>query len=157
MPNWTDVRVAVTHDDPFMIKQLQAIFDRGEPFNQIIPMPDDIMRGNISYEDRKSSDGKNWYDWSIKHWGTKWDAHQVSTELVDENSLDIYMDTAWSPPIPILDYLVSEYGYSIHAMYLDEGWNFIGEYIDGDDQEYEVENAPYHLKQEFEEALTYED
>ena len=157
MPNWTDVRVAVTHDDAFMIKQLQAIFDRGQPFNQIIPMPDDIMRDNITYEERKASDGKNWYDWSIQHWGTKWDAHQVSTELVDKNTLNIYMETAWSPPIPVFDRLILEYKYNIHAMYLDEGWNFIGEYIDGVEFTHDVSNAPDHLRDEFSEALLQEE
>lgn len=151
MPNWTDVKVAVTHDDPFMIKKLKEIFDRPEdPFNQIIPMPSDISREPLSPDDRESSNGRNWYDWSLENWGTKWDAVDSYAEIVDDNTLNITFLTAWSPPIPVLNFLVDEFKYNVHAMYLDEGWNYIGEFIDGEEFEYDdVPNAPSHLLEEF--------
>ena len=41
-------------------------------------------------------------------------------------------NTAWSPPIPIFDKLV-DIGFEVDARYLDEGWGYIGEYVNGDD------------------------
>ena len=41
-----------------------------------------------------------WYDWSCKYWGTKWNAYNT---YADGNA--IYMDTAWSAPLPVLKQL----------------------------------------------------
>ena len=38
---------------------------------------------------------KDWYDWSVKNWGTKWNAH--NTKVPDMNKPEIYFYTAWSP------------------------------------------------------------
>jgi len=42
----------------------------------------------------------DWYEWSCANWGTKWNA---CSSYVDGNS--IFFDTAWSPPLPILQKL----------------------------------------------------
>lgn len=42
---------------------------------------------------------KDWYDWSVNNWGTKWNA--CNTIIHDPNDADIYFDTAWSP-VPML-------------------------------------------------------
>lgn len=39
-----------------------------------------------------------WYDWSVKYWGTKWNACDA---LVTEGGV-FFFDTAWSAPIPVL-------------------------------------------------------
>jgi len=47
---------------------------------------------------------RDWYDWSIENWGTKWSPH------IDDDEIDIYegrivsfsYDTAWSPPTALL-------------------------------------------------------
>lgn len=41
---------------------------------------------------------RNWYDWSIANWGTKWNAYQQSRQ--GENAISF--QTAWSPPLPVL-------------------------------------------------------
>jgi len=51
---------------------------------------------------------------------------------MDANTLVMNFDTAWSPPIPVYDKLV-DMGFEVSARYLDEGWMYIGEYIDGND------------------------
>lgn len=40
----------------------------------------------------------NWYDWSIHHWGTKWDARH--SQLIEETdtTLSYNFDTAWDTP-----------------------------------------------------------
>ena len=83
-------------------------------FESIIPMPSDISRGNLNYGDQKKSNGRNWYDWSIDNWRTKWNAYDVeifhnippqSVEFIKEDFivyLRIKFTTAWSTPDPII-------------------------------------------------------
>lgn len=50
---------------------------------------------------------KDWYDWCREHWGTKWNA--CDTQINDVDKADVYFNTAWSPPIPVLDTLSKRY------------------------------------------------
>jgi len=43
----------------------------------------------------------NWYDWNIKNWGTKWNAYSFKRL----NERQIYFETAWSAPFPVIDKL----------------------------------------------------
>ena len=44
-----------------------------------------------------------WYDWRLEKWDTKWDVPKDDIEIVEINngSIVIGFDTAWSPPIAI--------------------------------------------------------
>ena len=44
----------------------------------------------------------NWYDWSVKTWGTKWNAVR---DNVDEHAQEITFETAWSTPVPVFQEL----------------------------------------------------
>jgi len=67
-------------------------------FNAIIPMPTVIQISKTA-----------WYDWSIKHWGTKWNAYHFSFDasILDKNSM-VFL-TAWSAPHPVISRLASLY------------------------------------------------
>lgn len=43
-----------------------------------------------------------WYDWSCANWGTKWNAYDTCINI---NTNEIFFNTAWSCPLPILDKL----------------------------------------------------
>src|SRR5262245_45242072 len=63
-------------------------------FNAVTPMP------YFPADD----DGKAWYDWACKHWGTTRNAHYFVTR--DEpDSYECGFDTASSPPVPIWEKL----------------------------------------------------
>jgi len=49
--------------------------DHSFDFNQIIPMPE----------------GADWYTWSIRNWGTKWNSYDI---VITNNVVEF--DTAWS-------------------------------------------------------------
>lgn len=49
----------------------------------------------------------DWYDWSIKNWGTKWNA--CRTQIPDTETAEVYFDTAWSPVPQILLALTEKY------------------------------------------------
>lgn len=46
-----------------------------------------------------------WYDWLIKHWGTKWNSY----ENVQIDSNNIMFETAWSAPEPVIAQLAEMY------------------------------------------------
>jgi hypothetical protein len=150
MPNNTDVRVYIDHPNKNRIDDMEKIFSEDYPFNMIIPMPDDILRDNLTMEQRKASNGRNWYDWCVENWGTKWDAYNIGTQRLSDTSLYVMMETAWSPPIPIFEKLV-ELGFEISAYYLDEGWNYIGMFECGEAFYFDVDKTitPYNLIDEF--------
>lgn len=44
----------------------------------------------------KEYGAKDWYDWSICHWGTKWNAYDTYIEELDEFSIILSFQTAWN-------------------------------------------------------------
>lgn len=67
-------------------------------FNAFIPMPDTVFRGSIGKREELEFPGdSNWYEWSKKHWGTKWDCYQK--EIVPPLA---HFQTAWNVPRPVL-------------------------------------------------------
>lgn len=56
-----------------------------------------------------------WYDWNIKNWGTKWDAS--SAELTQKGKVLIFeFETAWSPPVPVFEYIAEHFADHIESM-----------------------------------------
>lgn len=64
-------------------------------FHAFVPMPSETFRGDLGQREQLEFPGDfNWYDWSIRHWGTKWDAYSIERLAPDL----IQFDTAWSAP-----------------------------------------------------------
>lgn len=63
--------------------------------------------GKKALDNYEQYGAKDWYDWRIKHWGTKWNA--CDTQINDPSEADVYFNTAWSAPIPVLDELSKRY------------------------------------------------
>jgi len=122
MPNHTDNRVILSHADSQKIDDIYNVMntDDASLLQHIIPMNEALL------------DGGDWYEWRLDNWGTKWDIYETHCTRIDANTLSMTFYTAWSPPIPIFDKL-TDMGYEINARYLDEGWMYVGEYVDGFD------------------------
>ena len=149
MPNHTDNRVVLSHDDPQRIDYIYNIMntDDAELCQALIPMDENLL------------DNGDWYEWRLENWGTKWDVYETRCDRIDANTLHLYFYTAWSPPMPIYEKL-TDMGFDVTARYLDEGWMFIGEYNNGDDWVTDdvdsvVEHCP-ELDEEFEIQATIE-
>ena len=122
MPNHTDNRVILSHDDTQMIDMIYNIMNTEDtPLCQtLIPMDTTLLNSG------------GWYDWRVENWGTKWEIYNATCDRMDANTLVLDFYTAWSPPCPIYDKL-TDMGFEVNARYLDEGWMYIGEYnSDGD-------------------------
>ena len=75
----------------------------------------------------------NWYDWSIEHWGTKWDAYDCQGSP-QEGTLIFF--TAWNPPDEIIKALCKKYPNSdLDWFYEEEGIQFAGHCYAGENGE----------------------
>ena len=77
-------------------------------FNKILPMPDNIYRGNLGTQELTKYGDNNWYDWSNANWGTKWNAYGYDNGVELEDSKLKFL-TAWAAPHPILQKLSEMY------------------------------------------------
>jgi len=60
-----------------------------------------------------------WYDWRLKHWGTKWPACEVKITQDDTDFLEITFDTAWCAPEEICQALRTKYENTSEQSYRD--------------------------------------
>lgn len=61
-------------------------------FNNITPMPKWVYQGNLGTKEEEKYGKENcWYEWSIKNWGTKWNAFSSSSH---DNIIEF--ETAWN-------------------------------------------------------------
>jgi hypothetical protein len=75
------------------------------------------------------------YQWCIENWGTKWDWSQP-TVLMRKRSAVLWFDTAWSPPLPVIQKASSMHpDLTFSLKYKEEGMGFSGSvtYKDGEE------------------------
>lgn len=52
---------------------------------------------------------KDWYDWRIANWGTKWNVEKnVDIDNLSDNNITLWFSTAWSPPVPLIGSLCEQ-------------------------------------------------
>ena len=54
-------------------------------FEKVIPIPEDIYRGNLGQTERELYGKKNWYDWSVWNWGRSRRAMRRRTLLTGQS------------------------------------------------------------------------
>lgn len=140
MPDWCMNRATFAGDEA-AIDRLVAGAEAGELLNTIRPMPEGVFRGPLGEKEWAEHGSNNWYDWSVTHWGTKWDASDVQCERHGPGSVTLQFDTAWGPPLAAYDYAV-EGGLSVEATYCEPGCCFIGRYQDGEDFCHSMDGCP---------------
>ena len=95
---------------------------------------------------------KNWYDWCVNNWGTKWNAGGDNPDMMVDYDYDedgdtvialFQFDTAWAPPLGVLEKLMDTHPeLSIECRYHEPGVGFFGVWTDGVDRCYETEQFP---------------
>ena len=150
MPNWCNNTLNISHDDPAMIERAKKAFAEGRLLNEFIPIPESlhIVAGSVpvdeeeAHETQKSANiaahgHKDWYDFCVAEWGTKWDVGGGDASVNDiEGGLMLGFDSAWAPPIAAYEKLM-EQGFEILAYYSEPGMAFAGRWEDGCDDYYE--------------------
>lgn len=151
MPNWCNNTVEIYHKDPAMIERVRKAFNSDGLLQEFIPVPQDLrdtVSGFMGEDKRAQHEAqmdrnvalygyKDWYDFCVNEWGTKWDIHADGQPAQDiPGGLMLSFDSAWSPPISAYEKLI-EQGFSIRAMYYEPGMAFAGVWDNGDDDFYE--------------------
>ena len=155
-----------------MLIRARDAFNRQELLNEFIPVPDElkIVAGRVGDPDEQAKleaqeavnldkfGYKNWYDFCVGSWSTKWDVGAEGYEVEIENGgLTLSFDSAWSPPINAYEKMV-DLGFSIRASYYEPGMCFAGIWEDGVDDFYELgdmtseqvrEELPEHLDEAY--------
>lgn len=154
MPNWCNNVLELAHEDPQMIVRARDAINRQELLQEFAPVPKELQitagcvgdkddPKQIALEDQekvnKAKYGyKNWYDYCVNEWGTKWDVGAEGYEVEIENGgLTVSFDSAWSPPLEAYAKLEA-LGFEVRAYYYESGMCFAGVYEDGVDDFYDL-------------------
>lgn len=146
MPNWCTNDVILRHKDPAMIQRAVKAYQEGRLLDEFIPCPQtlrDTVAGFLGEDQRTEHEAqqarniaehgyKDWYDWCVANWGTKWDigGNSEFADQPDPNTLELKFDSAWSPPIEAYRALEEE-GFEVEAYYNEPGIGFFGSYANG--------------------------
>lgn len=146
MPNWCNNGITLRHADPQMIDRVIA--GKDGLLMEFIPTPQELIDTVSGWmgEDKQAAHeaqqranfekygAKDWYDWNINNWGTKWDFSLENVERHEDGSVTASFDSAWSPPTTAYGRLV-ELGFEIEAFYNEPGMCFCGKYTGSGNEE----------------------
>ena len=141
MPNWCDNAVMIkgSSEDVLRIKDLMNDGPNPFSFNKLAPVPEALRNQSAPLREPEQKikhniakyGAKDWYDWCINNWGTKWDSSEtvptVDFTEDDESQLGYSFQTAWAPPIPVYDKLAEMFpNINIFINYDESGMSFSG-------------------------------
>jgi len=151
MPNWCNNYLELEHEDPAMIERAKTAFANGKLLEEFCPVPDDlhIVAGRVGDdEDQKQKDlvaqeevnvakhgYRNWYDYCVNEWGTKWDVGGEGDQASQDSPTDLCMnfDSAWAPPIAAMEKF-QDLGFKVKLVYWESGMCYCGLFDEnGDD------------------------
>ena len=163
MPNWCNNTLEISHEDVKMMRRFVKGWNRGRVLDEFIPVPPELKDGamtlekirerqkkpyNHEYEKEleqlteqlnlKYFGHKNWWDFCVFEWGTKWDIgfdSAYADYLTPDSArgmVTVTFNSAWSPPIGAYEKL-SEMGFAIRAYYYEGGMAYMGTWSDGVD------------------------
>lgn len=94
---------------------------------KFFPMPKDFLNSSLSKGELIKKYGyKDWYDWRVNNWGTKWEI-DIKITYDDENTISMYFDTAWAPPVSWLEKISKDFPkLHFHLEYKESGCTFQG-------------------------------
>ena len=108
------------------VKTKETLFD----FTKIYPEPDyEKIEVTPTFEKDEEDDFRmpSWWDWRVQNWGTKWNSYECALELDDLDMLRYTFDTAWGPPVGVIDKLRELYPeVGVTAFYDEPGMEVAG-------------------------------
>jgi len=132
-------------------KELEERQSPSKTTNTVNPTKEDLKENIEKNRLKKLYGSDNWYDWSIKNWGTKWDMNEVCRD--DDEELDAYEEdeqeevleiqyafsSPWSPPIKGLESISKLFpNLTFHLDYSEDGMGYrgISRFQDGNTEDY---------------------
>lgn len=121
MPNWCENKLTVEGKKDSLVRFMEQARGKEEEqafsLESLYPCPD----------------SKDWYDWRITNWGTKWDVQfsgVVESNTKKNPAKVIYcFDTAWSPPTSGIQEISNQFPMLTFTLnYWEAGMGFKGKY-----------------------------
>lgn len=144
MPNWCENRVTISASKE-VIDNIENVITANEGKDHVLL-------------EHLAPIGEWEYDKAVEKWGTKWDVGIHFHERVDDQTMTLSFDSAWSPPLKAYEtWLDSQDStdVSLTAYYWEPGMCFAGYYENGIDEYYEwdskesLADVPEYLREEF--------
>jgi hypothetical protein len=132
-----------------MIERVRRGFKEGL-LNEFIPCPAELHEHESPIRDEALAErfleqygARDWYDWQVKNWGTKWDISGDDYNGPQEipNGLTLTFDSAWAPPTEAYAKLCAM-GFVIEAFYYEPGMCFVGKWT-GDEESFDDDYYEY--------------
>jgi len=133
-----------------MIERAYKAMCAGEFLQEFFPCPQalrDTVSGFMGEDKRAAHEAqmadniakhgyKDWYDWQVANWGTKWDigGDDGLIQKLDANTMQASFDSAWAPPVTAYEKLCA-LGFEIKAYYDEPGMCFCG-VVTGDEDDF---------------------
>lgn len=121
MPNWAENILKISGDSD-RIKELRAFIagknHNGEElafdFEKVIPTPEELSLTTSpnSVNAQEMIDKYGYPDWCKFHtgrWGTKWNLSEIGQVIEGDGELEMWFETAWSPPEGIIIELAARF------------------------------------------------
>lgn len=157
MPNWCSNVAIFEHENEAILQQLVDAYNSGETMQTMWPCPHELRetvagsmgRGTpeqaaLEVKERENVaryGAKNWYDWCVDNWGTKWDfgrdveyngrEAKIQKRKNGKKYVKLGFDTAWSPPSGFYAHMHDVLGFKVEAYFFEPGCAFIGSSSDG--------------------------
>jgi hypothetical protein len=125
MPNWcvNNVYIETTPEEiAAIVAAIENQDDDKGLLHYLCPEPEHV-------ENDTSGVMPNWYNWRVANWGTKWEVQaEITSHSVEGGWINLFFDSAWSPPIEALDYWASQgENRQFNVRYIEWGAAFCGE------------------------------
>ena len=155
MPNWCNNHITITGPNKIIdrIEKIAKEEDNKDGLLQFMyPMPAELRDTTADGTEDKAMIEKtgysDWYSWAVDNWGTKWEVceffgvdRQHLNDSLDESTISLSFDSAWSPPIGAYEnFLAENEECSLVARYYEGGCDFMGIWDNGDDRCYQPSN-----------------
>lgn len=142
MPNWCENTLSIKGTKGQIAEFNKRYLQNGNfSFENIIPSPQTVEecpeeyilhsereanRHLLYWDPTQPRNWFNWYDWNCNYWGCKWNATVMNIEQ-NEDSIKIFFETPWDPPIPVIEKLVKDNPQlEIECEYFEPGMWLVG-------------------------------
>jgi hypothetical protein len=151
MPNWCSNNLEITGEKEALAKFVAAVVstdpkseDEYDILKNLVPCPAELLDtekkfpGSNTEREKlnlKMYGYKDWYDWSVANWDTKWPETETSMTRQDDDCVGFRFLTAWSPPIAAFKTISGMYpALTFILSYQGEGFDYVGatSFFDGE-------------------------
>lgn len=153
MPNWcqNSITITGTEEQIGLLTRILNDVPKSEPqrcivFESLIGREPEIRKNE--YEQG------GWYNANTNWYGTKWDVSYASCNFTfEKDTIYLYPDTAWSPPINFGVVLHKMYGVNVEMFYSEGGNDFCGKSFINEnglvEEDYDFLEGNYRFDEEY--------